>query len=314
VTIYTPGSTAGVPLNVVGSLQAPKLSWETEAETLRDEIQGTVTSLLRLVGIEADPLASREHVLLSNLVENAWRAGRDLDLATLIGEIQSPPLRKLGVFEIDQFFPPADRTKLAFTFNALVASPSFAAWGEGEPLDPQTLLFTADGQAAVRGRLPRAPLGGGAAVRRHARLLEARHVDARPGGHARPAGARVHGRGLRLRARRARARPPKKPILTIFKQGRAFGLGLVLSTQNPVDLDYKAMSNAGTWLVGRLQTENDKARVLEGCARRPAAPTSRSSTRRSARSASASSSSSRRSRPARASSRPAGRCRTSAAR
>ncbi|HET6601562.1 MAG TPA: helicase HerA-like domain-containing protein, partial [Gaiella sp.] len=146
VTIYTPGSTAGVPLNIVGSLDAPPLSWDTDAEALRDEIEGTVTSLLALVGIKADPLASREHVLLSNLIENAWRAGRNLDLGTLIGEIQTPPIRKLGVFEIDQFFPPADRTKLAFTLNALVASPTFAAWGEGEPLDPQKLLVTADGK------------------------------------------------------------------------------------------------------------------------------------------------------------------------
>ena len=113
VTVYTPGSSAGVPLNMIGSLRAPQLSWETEAETLRDEIEGTVTSLLGLVGLRADPLSSREHVLLSNLIENAWRAGRDLDLGMLIGEIQSPPLRKLGVFEIDAFFPPADRTALA---------------------------------------------------------------------------------------------------------------------------------------------------------------------------------------------------------
>ena len=110
MTIYTPGSSAGVPLNVIGSLRAPALSWDTEAEALRDEIEGTVTSLLGLVGIAADPLSSREHVLLSNLIENAWRAGKDLDLGTLIGEVQSPPLRKLGVFEIDAFFPPSDRT------------------------------------------------------------------------------------------------------------------------------------------------------------------------------------------------------------
>ena len=146
VTIYTPGSSAGVPLNMLGSLRAPALSWDTEAETLRDEIEGTVTSLLGLVGIAADPLSSREHVLLSNLIENAWRIGRDLDLGLLIGEIQSPPLRKLGVFEIDAFFPPQDRTELALKLNALIASPAFAAWGEGAPLDPQSLLFTPEGK------------------------------------------------------------------------------------------------------------------------------------------------------------------------
>src|SRR3954451_15498649 len=146
VTIYTPGSSAGVPLNVIGSLKAPKLSWDTESEGLRDEIKETVTSLLGLVGVAADPLSSREHVLLSNLIENAWRAGRDLDLGGLIGEVQSPPLRKLGVFEIDTFFPPKDRTELALKLNALIASPAFAAWGQGVALDPQSLLFTAEGK------------------------------------------------------------------------------------------------------------------------------------------------------------------------
>jgi len=263
VTVYTPGSTAGVPLNVIGSLGAPSLSWDTEEEALRDEIEATVTSLLALVGIQADPLSSREHVLLSNLIENAWRAGRDLDLGTLIGEIQSPPIRKLGVFEIDQFFPPADRTKLAFTLNSLVASPSFAAWGQGNPLDPQTMLFTADGK-------PRCAVVYLAHLSEEERqfvvtLVFSKLVSWMRGQEGTP--------DLRALAYMdevfgylppSASPPPKKPILTIFKQGRAFGLGLVLSTQNPVDLDYKAMSNAGTWLVGRLQTENDKARVLEG--------------------------------------------------
>jgi hypothetical protein len=263
VTVYTPGSSAGVPLNVVGSLRAPALSWDTDAEALRDEIQSTVTSLLRLVGVEADPLASREHVLLSNLVENAWRTGRDLDLGTLIAEIQSPPIRKLGVFELDRFFPPADRTKLAFTLNALVASPTFAAWGEGEPLDPQRLLFTAEGK-------PRCAVIYLAHLSEEERqfvvtLVFSKLVTWMRGQPGTP--------DLRALAYMDEvfgyvpptASPPaKRPILTIFKQGRAFGLGLVLATQNPVDVDYKAMSNAGTWLVGRLQTENDKARVLEG--------------------------------------------------
>jgi hypothetical protein len=222
-----------------------------------------VTSLLALVGIAADPLASREHVLLSNLIENAWRAGRDLDLGTLIGEIQTPPIRKLGVFEIDQFFPPADRTKLAFTLNALVASPTFAAWSEGEPLDPQKLLFTEEGK-------PRCAIVYLAHLSDEERqfvvtLVFSKVVTWMRGQEGTP--------DLRALAYMdevfgyvppSASPPPKKPILTIFKQGRAFGLGLVLSTQNPVDLDYKAMSNAGTWLVGRLQTENDKARVLEG--------------------------------------------------
>jgi Helicase HerA, central domain len=263
VTIYTPGSTAGVPLNVVGSLRAPPLDWDTDAEALRDEIEGTVTSLLALVGISADPLSSREHVLLSNLIENAWRAGRDLDLGTLIGDIQTPPLRKLGVFEIDQFFPPDDRTKLAFTLNALVASPTFAAWGEGEALDPQKLLFTADGK-------PRCAVVYLAHLSEQERQFVVTLVFSKLVTWMRGQEGTSDLRALAYMDEvfgyvpPSASPPPKKPILTIFKQGRAFGLGLVLSTQNPVDLDYKAMSNAGTWLVGRLQTENDKARVLEG--------------------------------------------------
>ena len=263
VTIYTPGSTAGVPLDVIGSLRAPALSWDTDAEALRDEIEGTVTSLLALVGITADPLSSREHVLLSNLIENAWRVGRDLDLGALIGEIQTPPIRKLGVFDVDQFFPPADRTKLAFTLNSLVASPTFAAWAQGEALDPQKLLFTRDGK-------PRCAIVYIAHLSEQERQLVVTLVFSKLVTWMRGQEGTPDLRALAYMDEvfgyvpPSAAPPAKKPILTIFKQGRAFGLGLVLSTQNPVDLDYKAMSNAGTWLVGRLQTENDKARVLEG--------------------------------------------------
>jgi Helicase HerA, central domain len=263
VTVYTPGSTAGVPLNVVGSLRAPPLSWETEAETLRDEIEGIVTSLLTLAGIDAAPLSSREHVLLSNLVEHAWRAGRDLDLGSLIGEIQTPPLRKLGVFEIDAFFPPKERTELALKLNSLVAAPSFSAWGEGAALEPQPMLFTADGK-------PRAAIVYLAHLSEEERQFVVTLVLSKLVTWMRGQSGTSD---LRLLAYMdevfgfvppTAAPPAKKPILTILKQGRAFGVGMVLSTQNPVDLDYKAMANAGTWLVGRLQTENDKARVLEG--------------------------------------------------
>ena len=128
VRIYTPGSTAGTPINVLGSLDAPPLSWDENAETLRDEIEGFVSSLLVLVGVEADPVSSPEHILLANLIENEWRAGRHLDLATLVGMVPDPPLRKLGVFQLDDFYPKASRMELAKKLNGLLASPSFAAW------------------------------------------------------------------------------------------------------------------------------------------------------------------------------------------
>jgi DNA helicase HerA-like ATPase len=263
VTLYTPGSEAGVPLNVIGSLKAPKLSWETDEETIRDEIEGTVTSLLGLVGIEADPLGSREHVLLSNLLEHNWRAGTDLDLGVLIGQIQQPPLRKLGVFEIDAFLPPADRNELAMRLNALVASPSFAAWGRGPALDPSVLFRTADGR-------PRAAVVYLAHLSDQERQLVVTLVLSRliTWMHAQSGTSEL--RGLVYLDEVMGFAPPtamppsKKPILTLMKQARAFGIGMVVATQNPVDLDYKAMANAGSWFIGRLQTERDKERVLEG--------------------------------------------------
>ena len=261
--VYTPGSESGVPVNIIGSLQAPTLSWDTEAETLRDEIEGTVTSLLGLVGIQADPLASREHVLLSNLIEHAWRSGQSLDLGGLIGQIQSPPLRKLGVFEVDAFFPPKERTELALRLNGLVASPAFAAWGAGPPLDPATLLRSPDGK-------PRCAIVYLAHLSDQERQFVVTLVLSKLVTWMRGQPGTSDLRTLAYMDEvfgfvPPTAMPPaKKPILTILKQGRAFGVGMVLATQNPVDVDYKAMSNAGTWLVGRLQTERDKARVLEG--------------------------------------------------
>jgi len=262
LTVYTPGSSAGVPLNLIGSLKAPALSWETEAETLRDEIEATVTSVLELVGVAADPLSSREHVLLSNLVEHAWRAGRSLDLGALIGEIQSPPLRKLGVFELDAFFPPAERTELALKLNALVASPSFAIWGEGAALDPAELL-------GAPGK-PRAAIVYLAHLSEQERQFAVTLILAKVVTWMRGLSGTSDLRALVYMDEVVGFVPPtavppaKKPILTILKQARAYGVGMMLATQNPVDLDYKAMSNAATWLVGRLQTERDKERVLEG--------------------------------------------------
>jgi uncharacterized protein DUF87 len=262
-TVYTPGSEAGVPLNVVGSLQAPALSWESEAETLRDEIEGTVTSLLGLIGIEADPLSSREHVLLSNLIDHAWRAGQSLDLGTLIGQVQSPPVRKLGVFEIDVFYPPKERIELALGLNGLVASPSFAAWGAGQPIDPATLVRTSEGKPCCA-ILYLAHLSD--QERQFVVTLVLSKLVTWMRGQPGTSDLRtlVYVDEVFGFVPPTAMPPAKKPILTLLKQGRAFGVGMTLATQNPVDLDYKAMANAGTWLVGRLQTERDKARVLEG--------------------------------------------------
>ena len=196
-TIYTPGSQSGVAMNIVGSLQVPGVD---DAEVIGDEIEGYVSGLLGLIGVDADPLSSREHILLANLIQHSWAAGQSLDLPTLVGMVQQPPVRKLGVFELDQFFPPDDRTKLALKLNGLLASPAFAAWAAGQPLDIQSLLYTPDGRAALRDRHDRPPLRRGAPVRDVPHPVEARHVDATAERRHRPARPPLHGRGRRLPA------------------------------------------------------------------------------------------------------------------
>jgi hypothetical protein len=260
VTIYTPGSTAGVPLNVVGSLEAPATD---DAEVRQEEIQGYVSGLLGLVGIEADPLAGPEHILLATLIDKAWSEGVALDLAGLIGQVQDPPVRKLGVLELDAFFPAKDRTKLATKLNGLVASPAFAAWGMGPSADPERLLRTDDGR-------PRAAVVSLAHLSDDERQFVVTLLLSKLVTWMRSESGTENLRALVYMDEvfgfvPPTAEPPsKKPILTILKQARAFGVGMVLATQNPVDLDYKAMSNAGTWMIGRLQTERDKARLIEG--------------------------------------------------
>jgi hypothetical protein len=259
-TIFTPGSTAGVPLNLVGSLQAPK---NADPETVADEVEGFVSGLLGLVDVDADPLSSREHILLSNIVAAAWSAGRDLDLATLVGQVQQPPLRKLGVFELDTFFPPKDRTALALRLNGLLASPSFTAWTQGVPFDIDRLLKTEDGKTAAA-IVTIAHLSDAERQFVTSLLLGKLVTWMRSQSGTTDLRALVYMDEVAGYAPPTAEPPAKKPILTLLKQARAFGVGLVLSTQNPVDLDYKAISNAGTWMVGRLQTEQDKARLLDG--------------------------------------------------
>lgn len=261
ITVYTPGSTAGRPINVVGSLQAPADLSDTE--TVADEVDGFVSGLLALVGIEADPLASREHILLANLVHHAWSTGAPLDLATLVGQVRRPPIRKLGVFDLDQFFPSADRDALAMRLNGLLASPSFAAWGAGDPIDVDALLRAPDGR-------PRAAIVTTAHLDDNERQFVTALLLSKVVTWMRRQSGTTDLRALVYMDEVAGYLPPtampptKKPMMTMMKQARAFGLGVVLSTQNPVDLDYKALSNAGTWMIGRLQTERDKQRLLDG--------------------------------------------------
>ena len=264
-TIYTPGSVSGVPINVVGSLVAPRLDWSdsSQAEIGRDEIEGLVSSFLVLARIDADPISSPEHILLANIIEKAWSEGRDLDLGSLIAQVRHPPMRKLGVFEIDSFYPQKERDRLAIRLNGLIASPSFAAWMAGPPLDIERMLYSSRGQPQASiiylAHLSEAERQFVVTLILSRLITWMRRQSGTPDLRALVYMDEVFGFAPPT------AEPPsKKQILTILKQGRAYGVGMVLSTQNPVDLDYKAMSNAGTWMIGRLQTERDKARILEG--------------------------------------------------
>jgi hypothetical protein len=260
-TIYTPGSTGGVGLNIVGSLEAPAET--SDLEVVGDEIEGFVSGLLGLVGIEADPLSSREHILLSNLILHEWTSGRSLDLAGLLGLVVDPPVRKLGVFEIDQFFPAKDRTAFAMRLNGLLASPSFAAWMAGPPLDIASMLFGPDGR-------PQCAIVTTSHLSDEERQFVTTLVLSKLATWMRRQSGTTDLRALLYMDEVVGYLPPtanpptKKPIMTLLKQARAFGVGVVVATQNPVDVDYKALSNAGTWMIGRLQTDQDKQRLLDG--------------------------------------------------
>ncbi len=263
LTIYTPGSSAGVELSLLRSFEPPDAAVLEDAEQFAGKVEGAVSGLLGLIGIEADALRSREHTLLSQIFSQAWAAGKGLDLAGIIGAVQAPPFERVGVIELEAFYPKKERADLAVAVNALLAAPAAAGWARGESLDVARLLRTSEGKPRV-------------SIISIAHLSDAQRMffvtlllDEMLGWMRRQSGTSS------LRALLymdeifgyfppTAAPPSKRPMLTLLKQARAFGLGIVLATQNPIDLDYKGLSNCGTWFLGRLQTERDKLRVLEG--------------------------------------------------
>jgi len=261
--IYTPGSNAGLPVSILKSFAAPPEAIRQDNESLAERINTTVTGLLALVGIEGDPVRSREHILLSNILNQEWSAGKDLDIAALIQKVQSPSITKIGVMDLDSFFPADDRFQLAMALNNLLASPSFASWMEGEALDIPKFLHTESGK-------PRLSIFSIAHLGDAERMFFVSLLLNQVLGWMRTQSGTTSLRAILYMDEifgyfPPVANPPSKlPLLTLLKQGRAFGLGVVLATQNPVDLDYKGLANTGTWFIGRLQTERDKARVLDG--------------------------------------------------
>lgn len=262
-TIYTPGSNAGIPISILNSFAAPPQPILDDTELLRERINTTVSGLLGLVGMEADPTRSREAIFLANIIQRAWQDGRDLDLGALIQEIQTPAVQRIGVMDVESFYPAKDRFALATAINGLLASPGFNAWLEGEPLDIQRIYYTPEGK-------PRVAIFSIAHLNDAERMFFVTLLLNQLLGWMRTQSGTTSLRALLYMDEifgyfPPVANPPSKlPLLTLLKQGRAFGLGAVLATQNPVDLDYKGLANIGTWFLGRLQTDRDKQRVLDG--------------------------------------------------
>ena len=263
-TVFTPGSTSGVPVNIMSSFEKPDIPWEDNIEILTEKISSMVTALLGLVGLtDLDPVRSREHILVSNIIQTAWSTGKFLDLNELILQIQNPPFERLGAFPINNFYPQKDRMDLAVQLNNFLASPSFQNWMAGEPLDVQALLYGAGGK-------PRHSIFYIAHLNDNERMFFVTMLLATVESWMRTQRGTS---GLRALVYFDEifgylppvANPPSHVLmLRMLKQARAFGVGLVFATQNPVDVDYKALSNMGTWIIGRLQTEQDKNRLMDG--------------------------------------------------
>ncbi len=262
--IYTPGSSAGVQLNVLQSLEAPSVAFDKAPEDLRDEIAGIVSGLLGLLKIEADPLQSQEFILLANIIEGAWKSGKGLTLESLIAAVADPPFEKIGALPLDSVYPRKQRQGLMMALNNLLASPQFQSWRIGQPLDIQSMLYAADGK-------PRLSVVYTAHLSEEERFfVTALILDKVKTWMRRQSGttslrALVYMDEIYGYFPPHPANPPtKRPLLTLLKQARAQGIGIVLATQNPIDLDYKGLGNIGTWMVGRLQTDNDRARLRDG--------------------------------------------------
>jgi len=262
-TIYTPGSSAGVSVNVLSSMDVPPPEIMEDSDSLSSYINSTVSSLLSLIGIEADPVESKETILLSQLITTSWLDGEDLSLEDLIAKIISPPFKKIGVLPLENFYPQADRFRFATKFNSIIASPTFKAWLEGETIDIQKFLYDENGKAKVA-IFSISHLSDNERMFFVTLLLNKFIAWMRRQSGTSALKTLLYMDEIFGFFPPTKNPPSKEPMLLLLKQARAYGVGVVLSTQNPVDLDYKGLSNIGTWFIGRLQTSQDIARVIDG--------------------------------------------------
>jgi len=261
--LYTPGSSAGASISLLRRFNAPPEAVRRDPDLFGERIETTASSLMALLDLEADPISSREHILVANIFSHAWQEGRGLDLAGLIQAIQNPPFERVGIMNLDSFYPAKDRFALAMRINNLLAAPGFGAWLEGDPLSIPDLLHTADGR-------PRASVFTISHLSDAQRMFFVSILLNELLGWMRTQPGTTSLRAILYMDEVFGYFPPvsnppsKTPLLRLLKQARAYGLGVVLATQNPVDLDYRGLSNTGTWMIGRLQTERDQMRVMDG--------------------------------------------------
>lgn len=270
--VITPGTSSGEPLHVLSPLEVRSDLWEIDEEAARDALSAAISLLLRMIERDADPATGREHVLLSHLAERRLRAGEGAGLEALLSDLQAPPIERVGALSVDEFLPPKERASLATDLNALVASPTFSSWRKGAPLDVGAWLTRAS-HASPSGDDDKTPITivSVAHLEDEERMLVLGLVLDQTLAWVRGLSGTTDLRALVLFDEVFGFLPPhpanpptKRPLLSLLKQARAFGVGCVLATQNPIDLDYKALSNAGVWFVGRLQTDADRERVVEG--------------------------------------------------
>ena len=262
-TIYTPGSSAGISVNVLGTMDAPPAEITNDADSFASYLKSSVSSLLSLIGVEADPVSSKEYLLVAQILADRWMSGQDISLEALIGAIINPPFEKIGVLPLESFYPQTQRFGLATKFNSVIASPTFSSWLKGESLDIQKLLYDEHGKAKI-------------AIFSIAHLSDEERMffvtlllNKYVAWMRRQSGTSALKTILYMDEiygffPPSKNPPSKEPMMILLKQARAFGVGVVLSTQNPVDLDYKGLSNIGTWFIGRLQTSQDIDRVIDG--------------------------------------------------
>jgi hypothetical protein len=263
ITVFTPGSSAGIPVSIVASLAAPSPEVLEDSEIFHERVESSATSLLSLAGVEGDPVQSPAHILLANIFTHCWSKGQDVTIESLVHLVQQPPFDRIGVVAVDEFLSEKKRGEIAMKLNNLIASPSFASWLEGVPLDIQKMLYTETGK-------PRISIFSIAHLSDDQRMFFVSLLLTQTLSWMRAQSGTTSLRAMLYMDEIYGYLPPtenppsKRPMMILLKQARAFGLGILLATQNPVDLDYKALSNIGTWWLGRLQTERDKARVLDG--------------------------------------------------